>query len=240
MATSVATTSQFDWTNNASTTVNNTADGLNRDAAIAATQGGYDANGNLTFDGTRTFTYDGDNRLVSETGPVTLALAYDPTGRLQQSTINGTVTNFLYDGDALAEEYNSSGSVLRRYMHGPSVDNPFVWFEGSTLSISTARYLVVDRQGSVIGYSDSTGKVPTGATYVYDAYGAPASWGGSRFRYTGQIEIPEAKLYYYKARVYDPATGRFLQTDPVGVSQTSICMPTSVMIRWIARTPQAK
>jgi RHS repeat-associated protein len=37
-----------------------------------------------------------------------------------------------------------------------------------------------------------------------------------RFRYTGQIAIPEAQLYYYKARLYDPVSGKFLQTDPVG------------------------
>ena len=28
--------------------------------------------------------------------------------------------------------------------------------------------------------------------------------------------MPEAQLYHYKARAYDPATGRFLQTDPIG------------------------
>ncbi|MGZ3304602.1 MAG: RHS repeat-associated core domain-containing protein, partial [Asticcacaulis sp.] len=39
---------------------------------------------------------------------------------------------------------------------------------------------------------------------------------GARFRYTGQTVIPEAGLYYYKARVYDPMFGRFLQTDPIG------------------------
>ena len=58
------------------------------------------------------------------------------------------------------------------------------------------------------------------STYEYDAYGAPNAWGtgGStaRFCYTGQAAIPEAQLYYYKARVYDPVFGRFLQTDPVG------------------------
>ena len=52
--------------------------------------------------------------------------------------------------------------------------------------------------------------------YTYGPYGEPASWAGSRFRYTGQIALPEAQLYHYKARVYDPTQGRFLQTDPIG------------------------
>ena len=125
-------------------------------------------------------------------------------------------SNFLYDGDALVAEYDGSGHVLRRYAHGPGVDNPYIWFEGSGVTAAAARYLVADRQGSIIGYTDSTGKVPAGAVYTYDAYGAPSAWSGSRFRYTGQIEIPEAQLYYYKARMYDPVSGRFLQTDPVG------------------------
>jgi RHS repeat-associated protein len=47
---------------------------------------------------------------------------------------------------------------------------------------------------------------------VYVARSAPES----RRRYTGQIALPEAQLYHYKARVYDPVLGRFLQTDPVG------------------------
>ncbi|MFZ5670940.1 MAG: RHS repeat-associated core domain-containing protein [Pseudomonadota bacterium] len=57
------------------------------------------------------------------------------------------------------------------------------------------------------------------SVYKYGPWGEPGdNWaaGGSRFRYTGQIAIPEAQLYYYKARVYDPASGRFLQTDPIG------------------------
>jgi RHS repeat-associated protein len=41
-------------------------------------------------------------------------------------------------------------------------------------------------------------------------------WSGSRFRYTGQIALPELKLYHYKARAYSAALGRFLQTDPIG------------------------
>ena len=47
-------------------------------------------------------------------------------------------------------------------------------------------------------------------------YGEPNTWAGSRFRYTAQIALPEAQLYHYKARAYDPTQGRFLQTDPIG------------------------
>jgi RHS repeat-associated protein len=128
-----------------------------------------------------------------------------------------TTTTFFYDGDALLAEFDGAGHYLRRYVHGPGADEPLVWFEGAGISATYARYLLADRQGSVIGYSDSTGTVSSSAAvYAYDAYGLPASWGGSRFRYTGQIEIPEAQLYHYRARVYDPVMGHFLQTDPVG------------------------
>lgn len=57
---------------------------------------------------------------------------------------------------------------------------------------------------------------PVGALNKYDAYGVPA--GGAvngRFGYTGQMWIPELALYHYKARVYHPTFGRFLQTDPI-------------------------
>ncbi|WP_411360027.1 RHS repeat-associated core domain-containing protein [Pseudidiomarina salilacus] len=52
--------------------------------------------------------------------------------------------------------------------------------------------------------------------HQYDAYGNPKHSSSARFRYTGQILIPGTELYYYKARVYHPKLGRFMQTDPVG------------------------
>ena len=221
LSAATSTNPAYDWTTSAATTVNTTTDGLNRDAGIAAmgapcaaTNAGYDCNGNLTYDGTRRFTYDAENRLTGETGPVTMSLAYDPTGRLQQTIVNGATTQFLYDGDALVAEYDGSNNILRRYIHGPGADNPVIWFEGSALTTANAAYLIADRQGSIVATANTAGAVT--ANLTYDAYGVPNAWGGSRFRYTSQIELPEAGLYYYKARVYDPASGRFLQTDPVG------------------------
>ena len=217
------------WTNYPSDTAS-TWDGLNRDAAVAAmnpptcptttlpTNAGYDCNGNQLQDaaGVRHFTYDAESRLLTTSGlPTNLALSYDPTGRLQQTQASGgstATTLFLYEGSRLIAEYDTSGNVLQRYVHGPSVDEPIVWYEGS--GTTTRHFLHTDRQGSVIALSDSSGAET--ATYAYGPYGEPQAWGGSRFSYTGQIQLPEAKLYYYKARIYDPASGRFLQTDPIG------------------------
>ncbi|MFZ5608207.1 MAG: RHS repeat-associated core domain-containing protein [Pseudomonadota bacterium] len=54
------------------------------------------------------------------------------------------------------------------------------------------------------------------ATYTYGPYGEPDTPAGAMFRYTGQLLDAETGLYYYKARYYAPALGRFLQTDPIG------------------------
>ena len=80
--------------------------------------------------------------------------------------------------------------------------------------------IVQNYQGSVIALTDTNGNVQS--SFIYGSYGEPknaigqSSWTGSRFMYTGQMAIPEAQLYYYRARVYDPMYGRFLQTDPIG------------------------
>ncbi len=189
-----------------------TANGLNQYASVSGTSFAYDPRGNLTSDGTRRFTYDVENHLLTASAPTAVTLAYDPLGRLQTSTAAGATTNFLYDGDNLVGEYDGSGTILNRYVPGPGVDEPLVWYAGP--GTATRRWYQADTEGSIVAWSDSTGAQV--ASRAYDPYGQPDHWLGSRFGYTGQIVIPEAKLYSYKARVYDPGLGRFLQTDPIG------------------------
>ncbi len=50
----------------------------------------------------------------------------------------------------------------------------------------------------------------------YDEWGTPDTGNLGRFQYTGQTWIPEIGMYYYKARIYSPLLGRFMQTDPIG------------------------
>ena len=218
LTSAASTNAAWDWQPAPAAAVATAPNGLNQNASVGGAAWVYDKNGNLTSDGVRTFSYDPENRLLTESGPVAMTLSYDPTGRLQQSVIGSTTTQFLYDGDALAAEYNGSGTMLRRYVHGPQIDNPLIWFEGSTMGTTNSHYLIPDRQGTITGVANNAGAV--GTPYAYSAYGDPDRWGvigtDPRFRYTGQIAIPEAQLYYFKARMLDPGGGKFLQTDPVG------------------------
>jgi RHS repeat-associated protein len=121
-----------------------------------------------------------------------------------------------YAGDELIAELNASGSILRRYVHGPGTDDPVIWFEGpgTYATASTRRFLHRDERGSVIAITNSSGSVLQ--RNKYDEWGTPDTGNLGRFQYTGQTWIPEIGMYYYKARIYSPLLGRFMQTDPIG------------------------
>jgi RHS repeat-associated protein len=63
-------------------------------------------------------------------------------------------------------------------------------------------------------YGIPQGKTPSGAVISGGTGLATSSFG--RFGYTGQVWLPEVGLNSYKARIYSPPLGRFMQTDPIG------------------------
>ena len=106
----------------------------------------------------------------------------------------------------------TSGAIRRRYVYGPGTDEPLVWYEGS--GTSDRRWLHADERGSVVAITNSSG-TPTNLN-SYDEHGVPGSGNTGRFQYTGQAWLPALGMYYYKARIYAPTLGRFMQTDPIG------------------------
>jgi len=182
----------------------------NQYTSVGATAYGYDSRGNLGS-GPRAYTFDSQNRLATASGSPSASLSYDPTNRLFQTAASSS-TQFLYDGDQIVAEY-ASGAVLRRYVDGPTEDEPIVWYEGAN-GTSDRRWLLEDERGSVIAGTNPSASILF--TNSYDEYGQPGSANTGRFQYTGQAYIPEAGLYDYKARVYLSAIGRFGQTDPTG------------------------
>lgn len=92
------------------------------------------------------------------------------------------------------------------------INDPIALYVGS--GTSNKRYLLADERGSIITETSATGAVSL--KHQYGPFGEPINSSSSRFRYTGQIILPGTELYHYKARVYHPKLGRFLQTDPIG------------------------
>jgi len=135
-----------------------------------------------------------------------------PPGRRPAKTVDTVLTTFLNDGVEEIADYNSSGTLLRRYVHGPGVDEYLVMYTGT--GTANKSYFHANHQGSIIAMSDASGDVTE--QHSYDSYGNSDDLTGNPFRYTGRRLDAETGLYYYRARYYSPAIGRFLQTDPIG------------------------
>jgi RHS repeat-associated protein len=102
--------------------------------------------------------------------------------------------------------------VVARYTQGRNVDEPLVMLRGTTTD-----YYEQDGLGSITSLSDTTGALAQ--TYTYDSFGnTVATTGALRnyFQYTGREFDSETSLYFYRARYYDPQSGRFLREDPAG------------------------
>jgi RHS repeat-associated protein len=201
----------YAWTGHYNLNRGYTANGLNQYTASGPVTPTYDTKGNLTSAGSTTYAYSSENLLTSASGGI--ALAYDPAMRLYQTSGGSAgTTRFGYDGTTLIAEYNGSNALLRRYVHGPGTDEPLVWHEGS--GTTDRRFLHSDERGSVVAVTNSAGT--TLHVNGYNEYGIPSSGNAGRFQYTGQTWLPELGMYYYKARIYSPTLGRFLQPDPIG------------------------
>lgn len=165
----------------------------------------YDLRGNLIRSGSTNYQYTAENRLAQGPGG---SLAYDPLGRLHSE---GGSNILQYDGQDLITEI-VSGAIRRRYVHGPGIDEPLVWYEGS--GTTDRRWLIADERGSVIAVTNQSGNPIT--INQYDEFGVPSLTNLGRFQYTGQTWLAGHGFYHYKARVYSPTLGRFLQADPIG------------------------
>ncbi len=189
-----------------------TNDAMNRVTSVGGAGIGYDANSNITSGLGQTYGYNARNQLT--TAGSTASFVFDPVARLYSETNSAgpSYSRFLYDGAQLVAEYDGAGNVVRRHIPGAGLDAVVVSYAGS--GTGSPSWLLSDERQSVVALTDGSG----GATQInrYDEYGVPQSGNGGRFQYTGQVWLPDAGLYHFRARAYAPQIGRFPQTDPVG------------------------
>ncbi len=186
----------------------------------------YDADGNLTGKTNKmngdihTYTFDSQNRMVaftltpgggSTTQPASAAYAYDYAGnRIEKSVASSagtSITRFLYEGQKMLAEYDGGNTLIRWFQQGPGIDEPIAAKE----STGQQTY-ITDFLGSIVRLTDSSGTIFLSNTY--DSFGQQPSGAADSYSYTSREFDSESGLYYYRARYYQPSTGRFISEDP--------------------------
>jgi RHS repeat-associated protein len=196
-----------------------TPNSLNQYSQVGSSAINYDTNGNLTGDGSATYSYDEENRLRQVvTGGVTTVYAYDPLGRRRAKTVGSTTTYFVSGGANELAELSSTGTRLRFYLNANGMDNRIGMFDDS--GATGWRFYHINHQGSTLFTTRQGTSGAIADQYQYGPFGEPlptAPLTGNPFRYTGRYLDAESGLYCYRARFYSQKIGRFLQTDPIGV-----------------------
>jgi RHS repeat-associated protein len=177
----------------------------------------YDNNGNLLTkvdgSGTRTYTWDSDNRLKQVTlpGGATVNYKYDALGRrIQRTTSTGADERYVHDGHDVLLDLNSSLAVTTSYLNGLGIDDHL----RQTNTTTGVSYFLTDHLSSTSGLTDASGNVIE--TLSYDSFGNNPGSTRTRYTYTGRERDADTGLLHYRARWYDPAQGRFISEDPIG------------------------
>ena len=203
-----------------------THDAANRLRQDAETCYDYDTNGNLETKTARvglagcigdvtTYEYDVLNRLVriDFADATYAAYRYDAQGRRIEKDVNGSLTRYVYDDDAILLEFDGTDALLATYSHGEQIDQPLAMERGGQ-----NYFYHIDHLGSVRLLTDAAGAVAN--RYDYDAFGNLEATSFETivnpFGFTARERDAESGLMFYRARYYDPRIGRFISEDPIG------------------------
>jgi len=168
---------------------------------------------------TKAMVKDANGVLIKE-----LRFTYDVEGRRVGSWVDADGAGpeepdqvwTVFDGVNPYMDFDGDGLLKTRYLYGPGIDELFARIGKG----DDPQWYLADRLGSVRQIVDASGAVLDEITY--DSFGnvlsetGPAQ--GDRFKFTGREYSPELGIYYYRARWYDPGSGRFISQDPIGFS----------------------
>jgi RHS repeat-associated protein len=204
----------------------------------------YDLNGNLLTDGTRNFTYDDENELISvwQANVWSNNFAYD--GKLRRriareyawaGSSGWQLTNevhYMYDGNLVVQERNGANLPQVSYTRGIDLSGSLQGaggIGGLLARTDNTRLVVADPFASAYYHCDGNGNVTClmtsyqqlAAKYLYDPYGNLLAMYGSlaganTYRFSSKEWDGNAGLYYYGYRFYDPNLQRWVNRDPLG------------------------
>jgi len=185
----------------------------------------YDKEGNLTSRTDKTneevtiFTWDAQNKLtkITHSDNTETNYRYDALGRRIEKNVNSNITKYVYDSSDILVEFDENNNLIARYNHGNQIDQPLAVEKGGQ-----NYFFHSDHLGSIRKITDESGDIAT--SYEYDSFGNPTTIGNitTPYGFTGREYDAESGLYYYRARYYNPQTGRFISEDPIGFDSGDI------------------
>jgi RHS repeat-associated protein len=196
---------------------------------IASISGGlartyaYAPSGQATSYGGLTFTYMDSGRLSAvSTGSATTAYVLNALG--QRIKKSGTsVTLFVYDESGhLLGEYDGSGNLVEETVWMGDVPVATLQPNGTGVSVyyihtdhlNTPRRITSPGTNAVVWRWDSEPFGTAAANQNPSGSGTPFVYNP---RFPGQYYDSETGLSYNYLRDYDPATGRYVESDPIGL-----------------------
>ena len=187
------------------------------------------------------FDWDHQDRLVGvvirpsiNANPTsTISYKYDAFNRRIEKNVNGTITRYVYDRGNIVFEYDGENTFQAKYVHSDNIDEPVTMIRPENPYVNAKFpaqefYYHRDRLGNITEITDFEGTVVQ--RYVYDAFGKisifdkdgnaitpnSANYLKSPYAFTGREYDHETGMYFYRARYYDPDSGRFISEDPIG------------------------
>jgi RHS repeat-associated protein len=190
----------------------------------------YDPAGNTTNDGAASFTYSSRGRLSSvqnSVGTTTFLInALGQRVKKQGPSLGGQPGDgtyyFLYDEQGrLLGHYGSSGIPYHEYVYLGDVPILDIVVANSQTNTTAPYPVITDQTGTPRMMINGT----NGIVWRWDsppfgdvspvAPGTSTMW--SHLRFPGQFYDPQTGLNYNYYRDYDPSTGRYIESDPIGL-----------------------
>jgi RHS repeat-associated protein len=184
----------------------------------------YDAAGHLTFNGVLTFNYNQAGQVAQVYRGQTLVAQYyyNYQGLRTRKVVGNVTTLYHYDQNKhLLAESDTLGNIQKTYVWRD--DTPYAIIDSSTAQ-EKVYYLEVDSLNTPRVARDQNGNIVW--TWYSDSFGSiqpnqdPDGNGVNtviNLRFAGQYFDAETGLFYNGNRYYDPKSGRYLQSDPIGL-----------------------
>ncbi|NQY35244.1 MAG: RHS repeat protein [Alteromonadaceae bacterium] len=191
----------------------------NRLKKVGSLKYNYDRNGNLTStSGGSSYTYNNFNRLVSYTdGASANFYGYNSLGqrifKSNGNTKSAETKRFMFD---------TQGNLLAETNNGSSMDKEYIYLYGQPIALindNTLYYIYNDQLGRPEVVTNSNANIVWKASnFAFDRTVTKNKIGDLNIGFPGQYWDEEKGSYYNMFRDYDPETGRYLQSDPIGLA----------------------